>query len=319
MNLIGRIVRKLLHYAARTGSFLRAATLAGLRLSWQLVWPVLAAIYAWLPEDGRLSRAFRAVVFTLPWTRYYRSAYIPTVRNTFFEYILTFFYNYPIRRGDVVVQIGASCGEETVRFARAVGKTGRVIAVEPESGNLERLRAALPPDQYPQVTIVPLGAWKCKGELLFFVGGEREHRIGEIPGGELTYEWWGEKDHLAPSRYKSSTKISVDAIDNIVRPFALKKIDFVLVETNGSELEVVEGMTEVLPIIRRCAVRGHVERDRAPIYKEIAVLLQEKGFQTTINTEGIVLGRQMAIAAQTMESTSPQKGADGVAATKAAA
>jgi hypothetical protein len=55
-----------------------------------------------------------------------------------------------IRPGATVIDIGANMGFFTLRFARCVGPTGRVIAVEPETENLRHLRhpsrgAASPP------------------------------------------------------------------------------------------------------------------------------------------------------------------------------
>jgi FkbM family methyltransferase len=239
-----------------------------------------------------IRRVFRHYVFALPWGKYYRSAYIPHLRDQFFEYILTFFYEYPIRKGDVVLQIGASFGEETARFARAVGRKGRVIAVEPEPGNLKRLHDTFSADKYPQVTIVPKGAWKESGLRRFFVGGEREHRICDIPAKELTYEWWHVKDHLQESRYRSSTSFPVDTVDNIVKALALDRIDFVLIETNGSEPEVVQGMRKALPIIRRIGARGHVCRDGVPSFRSIVELLSNEGFNTKVTAEGMVLAER---------------------------
>src|SRR5262249_20837058 len=77
-----------------------------------------------------------------------------------------------------------------------------------------------------------------------------------------------------------------------LRLFSLNHIDFILVETNGSELEVVRGMEAILPITRRLGVRGHVRRDGVPINAAIADYLTGKGFRTSITTEGIVLAEQ---------------------------
>jgi FkbM family methyltransferase len=235
---------------------------------------------------------FTEHVFSLPWNSWYRFAYVPEYRDLFFEYIVTFLFQYPIRRGDVVVHVGASVGEETLRFAKSIGRTGRLIAVEPEAKNIERLFRIFRPDSFPQVAVVGKAASNVTGDLRFFVGGEKEHRIAEIPGNELTYEWWGVTDHLNESRYKGVTNVPADTLDNIVRPYSLDHVDFILIETNGSELEVVKGMEEILRITKRLGVRGHVMRDGIPINSSIARLLQERGFETAISSEGMVLAER---------------------------
>jgi FkbM family methyltransferase len=259
-------------------------------------WPLLYRVVRWcdaaLPPTGGLRRRFENLVFDRPWQRWYRVAYVPENRDRFFDHILTFFYRYPIRRGDVVVQIGASFGEETRRFARAVGREGRVIAVEPEPGNVARIKEMVPASEFPQVTIVPKGAWREPGELAFFLGGEREHRLVDLGAKDLTYEWWGVGDHLNPQRYKGVTRIPVDTLDNIIAAAGVDRVDFILVETNGAELEVVQGLNRMLPLVKRIGARGHVRRDGVPIHLAIAQDLQAKGMATTLTSEEMVLARQ---------------------------
>jgi FkbM family methyltransferase len=259
---------------------------------WPWAWRLLSRLDRWLPTEGTLREAFRDRAFTRPWARWHRFAYIPEIRDVFFEYILTFFYEYPVRKGDTVVQIGASCGEETIRFARAVGEAGRVIAIEPVPSNVEQLRATVPPEAFPQVTIIPKAAAGETGELRFYLGLEKEGRLAEIPGENLTYEWWGVEDHLNAERYKGETVVPADTADNLLAPLALDRVDFVLVETNGTELEVVESIDAVLPLVARVGARGHVSRDGEPIHRGIERRLAAKGFETSVTDEGMVVARR---------------------------
>lgn len=259
-------------------------------------WPAMFRGISWLnralPATGPLRRRFEDLVFTRHWNRSYRVAYLPANRDRFFAHILTFFYRYPVKAGDVIVQVGASFGEETRRFARAVGKQGRVIAVEPEAGNLDRIRQTVPAAEFPQVTIVPRGAWKERGQLRFLVGGEREHRLADLGASDLTYEWWGVSDHLNDERYRGSTTIDVDTLDNILEAAGVDHVDFLLVETNGAELEVIQGLDQALPRVRRIGARGHVRRDGVPIYQAIQQHLADRGLITSVTSEEMVLARQ---------------------------
>ena len=260
--------------------------------SWPAIYKFISKVNRIVPMEGRIRRIFENFVFTSHWNRHYKLAYIPDLRDLFFEHIVTFFYRYPISKGDIVVQVGASSGEEARRFARAVGRKGRLIAVEPEPGNVAKLHESFPKEQFPQVSIVPKGAWNAHGELKFFVGGEKEHRLVDLPAKELTYEWWGVMDHLQESRYKGTVTVPVDTIDHIVAEAGVERIDFILFETNGAELEGVKGMDSILPITKRIAARGHVMRDGVPIYIEIEKYLSGKGFETMVTSEGMVLAQQ---------------------------
>ena len=264
-------------------------------VTWPLTWGLVKAINSILPDEGRLRQTFSNVVFTRPWSKWYRLAYEPDYRDTFFECIVTFFYNYPIRKGDIVVQVGASFGEETIRFARSVGIKGRVFAIEPEARNVEKLRSIFPQRRWPQVTILQVAASDRTENARFLVGGGKEHRLSDISGEELTYEWWGVVDDLAESRYQHVTTVPADTIDNILRPYSLKQIDFILVETNGSELEVVSGINEIGRFTKRLGVRGHVMRNGMPSHVAIDKALRDRGFATTINSEGMVLAEKHGI------------------------
>jgi FkbM family methyltransferase len=277
---------------SRSATLLSRKAVCGLLGMWPLVYAGIARLNRALPMSGLVRDKFEDLVFSRPWNRWYKVAYVPENRDRFFEHIVTFFYRYPIRKGDVIVEVGASSGEEAVRFARAVGPTGRLIAVEPEAGNLAKLAECFPKDRFPQVTIVPKGAWKEKTELEFLTGGEKEHRLADLGAKELTYEWWGVTDHLQERRYKGSTTIQVDTVDNIVAETGVKSIDFILFETNGAELEGVQGMNATLAITKRIAARGHVMRDGIPIYKEIETYLKSKGFETAVTSEGMVLAQR---------------------------
>lgn len=259
-------------------------------------WPHIFRRISWindtLPGKGWMRQTFVRLVWTSPFEKFYRLAYLPEKRDVFFEHIVTFYYHYPIKKGDVVVQVGASSGEEAIRFARAVGPEGRLIAVEPEQGNLEKLRAKLPKSKFPQVSIIPKGAWKESGILEFYVGGEKEHRIADLAANKLTYEWWGVSDHLDATRYGSVTQVAVDTVDNIVAAEGLDAIDFVSFETNGAELEGVQGMTKSLKIAKRIAARGHVMRDGVPIWRAIEQYLKDNGFRTSVTSEGMVLAHR---------------------------
>ena len=258
--------------------------------TWPLTWRAIRAINNVVPSEGRIRDAFKAAVFSRFWDKWYKYAYDSYYRDTFFEAIVAFLYNYQIRKGDVIVQIGASFGEETARFARAVGRKGRVFAIEPEERNVEVMHSLLSQRRYPQVTIIQIAVSDTTGRLDFFIGGGKEHRLSNIPAKNLTYEWWGVIDHLNENRYRRTESVAVDTLDNILRSYALDRIDFVLVETNGNELEVVRGMNEVLSITKRIGARGHVLRDGVPTFIEIEQVLQQKGYKTAVTSEGMVLG-----------------------------
>ncbi|WP_422026925.1 FkbM family methyltransferase [Pyruvatibacter mobilis] len=257
--------------------------------SWPSKWRWISRLNAWLPKHGLLRRVFDYYVFERPWARWHRFAYVPEIRDAFFDYILTFFYRYPVSEGDVIVQIGASNGEETSRFSKAVGLSGRVIAIEPVPDNVSQLLEKFPQDGSSNVTVVPKAAAKQKGAMKFLLGQPKEGRLAEIPGDNLTYEWWGVEDHLNHERYRGETLVQADTPQSILQDVGVTEIDFVLVETNGTELEVVEALVPLINRIKRIGARGHVRRDGVPIFQAMESCLKTNGMQTHVTNEEMVL------------------------------
>lgn len=63
-----------------------------------------------------------------------------------------------VRQGDTVLDVGANIGYNTVYLSRAVGPSGRVIAIEPAHDNLEVLRQQLAANGLSNVTVYSVAA-----------------------------------------------------------------------------------------------------------------------------------------------------------------
>jgi tRNA G46 methylase TrmB len=61
----------------------------------------------------------------------------------------------PPQRGDVVIDVGAGRGEDTLTFSRAVGRTGRVIAIEAHPLSFKILQRFCLLNELSNVTLLP--------------------------------------------------------------------------------------------------------------------------------------------------------------------
>lgn len=73
-----------------------------------------------------------------------------------------------IRPGDQVLDVGANIGIYSVHLSRAVGPTGRVVAVEPDPENVALLRENLEKNGCHNVTVVPSALADKPGEMSLF-------------------------------------------------------------------------------------------------------------------------------------------------------
>ena len=135
-----------------------------------------------------------------------------------------------VKEGDWVLDVGANIGHYTLKLSNIVGQSGRVIAFEPVSETFELLAA--------NVSLFPF-----KNVTLFNVAASDDFRISgvEMPlfDSGLTNYYMAS---LATSKYLGR-KILCMKVDNIG---ITEKITFAKIDVEGHELQVLQGMQELL-------------------------------------------------------------------------
>lgn len=179
-----------------------------------------------------------------------------------------------INSGETAIQVGTPNPRTVFRYSKAAGPKGRVVIVEAEPSNVERLRQALPRLPHPNVTIVPKGAWSERGRLRLVLSPYNgDHKL-PVPG--IVHD----NDYRPENTYERSVEIDVDTLDNIVHEARLERIDFISITVNGAEIEVLKGCGEVLarrPL--RVYVKAHARHaDGTPINQTIMTMLRARGF-----------------------------------------
>jgi FkbM family methyltransferase len=156
-----------------------------------------------------------------------------------------------VEAGMTVVDAGANVGAHTLPLARAVGGTGRVVAVEPTTAALERLsrNRNLNPELAPRIVTVhaALGAPDGAAKPAYYSAWPLEdggvlhpiHRGAERPAGDV--QFW--------------------TLDDLVRALAIDRVGLIKIDVDGGEMEVLEGAT------------GVVHRDRPVIFFELCPYL----------------------------------------------
>lgn len=162
-----------------------------------------------------------------------------------------------VKKGMVVVDVGAHIGYYSTLFLECVGSHGKVFVFEPEAKNLRYLNNLF--RKYKNVNVYP-----------FAVGEENKKTKLYISQGCPF-------DHVTFRRQdlKKYTKVSMVSLDKILKN--QKKVDCVKIDTEGSELSVLKGMKKILKrfpnIILMIEYLSH-GRDS----EEIKNLLNKNGF-----------------------------------------
>lgn len=140
-----------------------------------------------------------------------------------YELETTRFFKRHVKRGMVVVDIGANVGYYTRLFSRLVGKNGRVYAFEPDTEAFAYLKANTA--HLPNVKIFPAAVSARDGEAQFYhvPRATQSHSLVPIEGAEVQI-------------------VRTVTLDSVIS----EKIDFIKIDVEGAEKEVFDGMSRHL-------------------------------------------------------------------------
>ena len=178
--------------------------------------------------------------------------------------------HYKPQEGDIIVDVGAGRGEDTLTFSQGVGKTGRVIAIEAHPRSFAILKNFCRLNHLSNVTVLQLALLDKQGTVQM-VESEPSWTENSIDSGN------------------SGSGISVQAgtLDDVCKAQGLQEIAFVKMNIEGSERHALLGMESVLPQVRQICVAchdfradgGHGEQFRTRAFVE--QFLVEHGFTIT--------------------------------------
>jgi FkbM family methyltransferase len=131
--------------------------------------------------------------------------------------------------------VGANIGVHTVVLGRAAAP-GRVVACEPNSALIERLRANIALNRLRNVTVCQVALGAAPGRAALYVPSEPEHTAGASLGR-------GVHVHLDTAR---ELEVEVTTLDALAQREGLKDVALVKVDVEGMEPAVLQGGRELL-------------------------------------------------------------------------
>lgn len=157
--------------------------------------------------------------------------------------------------GDVVLEVGAHIGALTIPLARAVGPGGRVFAAEPQPVLFQNLCANIALNGLLNVRAQPIGFGGVPGTMyLPPIGYEKPNNFGGIA---LATEGPGEP-------------VRVARVDDELE---LPRLNFLKIDAEGMEAEVLEGAHETLARTRPCLYFENHDWEKSPRLIEFALSL----------------------------------------------
>ena len=183
-----------------------------------------------------------------------------------------------VEAGDIVVDVGAYIGTLSFCFAK---KSGSFVSIDPITVISDELRYNT--QSYPNVIVVPKAAWKEKTKL--------EINQSTLPN---------ENSVLQPDQADLSSSFTVDAdtVPNIVRNLGIEHIDYLKIEAEGIEMEILEAALADWMEIEKIAIDASAERDGNEVTDEISAILESYNYDWRINEEAPEWGSEIVFAKQ---------------------
>jgi len=147
-----------------------------------------------------------------------------------------FYYDYVPQRGDVILELGAECGTETVMLSRLVGPTGRVIAVEASPRTFGFLRRTVEANRLRNVELVNAAVTDRSGTVTITDTSSLSNHVVEDGGG---------------------VPVPSVTVDGLVASYEMTGIDLLKMNIEGSERLAVLGMRRSAQSIRHMVISCH--------------------------------------------------------------
>ncbi|MFY9462105.1 MAG: FkbM family methyltransferase [Candidatus Sungiibacteriota bacterium] len=138
--------------------------------------------------------------------------------------------------GMTIFDIGANSGAHTMRMAKLVGETGKVVAFEPMPWAYKKLGANIELNKFSNITVEKLGL------------SDRPARDVEV---EIASSWpvsGYDSSQLHPVHKGRVVKEHIDfsTLDEYARAYEIKRLDIIKIDTDGYELKVLRGGADTL-------------------------------------------------------------------------
>lgn len=202
------------------------------------------------------------------------------------EFDTTLWLRKVLEPGMVAIDVGANVGQMTLEAASLVGSAGRVIAIEPGTGNVQVLRRHLTANGLDAITEVIEAACSDRvGTVNFFIVGDSADVVGS---GHSLLEAAVAKDK---ARF-TTTEVVVPActIDDLCASRGLKP-DAIKVDVEGGELAVLRGMARTLRTARpslRLGFHPFAFEDPLAASDEIRLLLERANYSLEAPERGVL-------------------------------
>lgn len=135
-----------------------------------------------------------------------------------------------------IFDIGGYIGLHSIFFAHATGKEGKVITFEPNPVNYREILFNIKLNNLKNITVFPIGIGKEESEL--------ELIVDPIYFSRSTFDNIEKKSNK--KQILKHFNVKINSIDNLMKKKNLPKPDFIKIDVEGFENNVIQGMVNLI-------------------------------------------------------------------------
>lgn len=144
-----------------------------------------------------------------------------------------------LKTGMTFVDIGANQGFYTLLAAKKVSTLGRVFAFEPQPSELKKLKKNIFINLLKNIIVEPLALGRAEGSTNMHV----------CLDGQASFSSLQAPSESVKARTKI-IKVPITTLDKYIQKNGISSIDFVKIDVEGGELDVLKGGTNMLKTLR---------------------------------------------------------------------
>jgi FkbM family methyltransferase len=204
-------------------------------------------------------------------------------RYGYFEAEVCSYFINMIRKGMTLIDIGGHFGFFTLLGGYLVGESGKVLVFEPTPNTYSQLHKNISEySMFPNIEAINCAAYSRNTSIVFhdrgleysaFNSAASSRKPGDVPDND--------------------NEIFVEArkVDDVLKEKGINSVDFIKIDAESSEIEVLEGMTETLKICRPAIVVevGDIASDGVPRSEEVVALLNRMNYSAYETRRGDIV------------------------------
>ncbi len=176
------------------------------------------------------------------------------------------------KEGDTVIDVGAHIGKYTIIASKMVGPNGKVIAIEAHPGNYEILKKNIALNKLSNVIALNYAVHSRKTVVKLYEPGQEK-------GATIYNTIMADRTTSNDQNY---IEVKADTLDSLLSENGIKEINWIKIDVEGAEYEVLTGASTILSNSKdnACLIEVHnLGHQNKNFYDQIIQYLGSKNYQ----------------------------------------